>query len=82
MTKLYKISYSECELWLLIQNVKIPIDFSNSVSYVYWGTLLCLALPWTTKGETQEMYPLKDIPAQWAKIRQGLDIFGISSKYV
>jgi len=31
MTKLYKISYSECELWLLIQNVKIPIDFSNSV---------------------------------------------------
>ena len=27
MTKLYKISYSECELWLLIQNVKIPIDF-------------------------------------------------------
>ena len=31
MTKLYKISYSECELLILIQNVKIPIDFSNSV---------------------------------------------------
>ena len=25
---------------------------------------------------------LKDIPAQWAKIRQGLDIFMISSKCV
>ena len=25
---------------------------------------------------------LKDIPAQWAKIRQGLDIFRISSKCV
>jgi len=25
---------------------------------------------------------IKDIPAQWAKIRQGLDIFRISSKYV
>jgi len=34
MTKLYKISYSECDLWLLIHNVKIPIDFSNSVDKV------------------------------------------------
>ena len=25
---------------------------------------------------------VKDIPAQWAKIRQGLDIFRISSKCV
>ena len=25
---------------------------------------------------------LKDIPAQWAKIRQGLDIFRISLKFV
>jgi len=43
-------------------------------------------------GKTVEMFFLmndievgdcfKDIPAQWAKIRQGLDIFRISSKCV
>jgi len=29
-----------------------------------------------------DFYAVEDIPAEWAKIRQGLDIFRISSKYV
>jgi len=32
--------------------------------------------------KTTKIHTFKDIPAQWAKIRQGLDIFRISSKCV
>jgi len=34
------------------------------------------------KSDLSQVASLKDIPAQWAKIRQGLDIFRISSKCV
>jgi len=37
---------------------------------------------WKTRRAETGALPLKDIPAQWAKIRQGLDIFRISSKCV
>jgi len=36
----------------------------------------------TSLNITMAPQGVKDIPAQWAKIRQGLDIFGISSKCV